>query len=60
MMQDIRLAAGFLSHGGGAVPIDSNGLSWNKDFITTTGNVVFDLLHNFHLECGAAAQAQGL
>lgn len=52
-MKDIRLAAGFFSHGGGAVPIDSNGLSWNKDFITTTGNVVFDLLHNFHLECGA-------
>ena len=21
--------------------------------VTTTGNVVFDLLHNFHLECGA-------
>ncbi len=52
-MQDIRLAAGFLSHGGGSVPIDSNGMSWNKDFVTTTGNVVFDLLHNFHLECGA-------
>ena len=28
-------------------------MSWNKDFITTTGNVIFDLLHNFHLECGA-------
>ncbi|RWE70703.1 MAG: manganese catalase family protein [Mesorhizobium sp.] len=53
MMKDARLAAGFLSHGGGAVPIDSNGLSWNKDFVTTTGNVIFDLLHNFHLECGA-------
>jgi Mn-containing catalase len=53
MMKDIRLAAGFYSHGGGAVPVDSNGLSWNKDFVTTTGNVVFDLLHNFHLECGA-------
>ncbi|NAZ35779.1 manganese catalase family protein [Rubellimicrobium sp. CFH 75288] len=52
-MTDIRLAAGFFSHGGGAVPVDSNGLSWNKDMITTTGNVVFDLLHNFHLECGA-------
>ena len=23
------------------------------DFVTTTGNVIFDLLHNFHLECGA-------
>ncbi len=52
-MQDIRSAASFLSHAGGAVPVDSNGLSWNKDFITTTGNVVLDLLHNFHLECGA-------
>lgn len=52
-MKDIRSAASFLSHAGGAVPVDSNGLSWNKDFITTTGNVVVDLLHNFHLECGA-------
>lgn len=52
-MKDIRLAAGFLSGGGGAMPVNSNGLSWNNDFITTTGNVVLDLLHNFHLECGA-------
>lgn len=52
-MAEIRDAASFLSHGGGATPADSNGLSWNKDFITTTGNVVTDLLHNFHLECGA-------
>jgi Mn-containing catalase len=52
-MADIRLAAGFFSHGGGATPVNSNGVSWNNDFITTTGNVVFDLLHNFHLECGA-------
>ena len=52
-MTDIRLAAGFFSNGGGAMPIDSNGASWNRDFVTSTGNVVFDLLHNFHLECGA-------
>lgn len=52
-MQGIRSAASFLSHGGGAVPADSNGASWNKDFVTTTGNLVVDLLHNFHLECGA-------
>lgn len=52
-MTDIRLAAGFFSHAGGATPVNSNGVSWNNDFITTTGNVVFDLLHNFHLECGA-------
>jgi Mn-containing catalase len=52
-MADIRLAAGFLSNGGGATPVNSNGQSWNNDFVTTTGNVIFDLLHNFHLECGA-------
>ena len=53
LMADIRLAAAFLSNGGGATPVNSNGHSWNNDFITTTGNIVMDLLHNFHLECGA-------
>jgi Mn-containing catalase len=52
-MSDMRLAAAFLSNGGGATPVNSNGVPWNNDFITTTGNVVTDLLHNFHLECGA-------
>jgi Mn-containing catalase len=52
-MKDIRLAGSFLSNGGGAMPMNSNGNSWNMDFVTTTGNVVMDLLHNFHLECGA-------
>lgn len=52
-MKDIRLAAAFLANGGGATPVNSNGAPWNNDFITTTGNVVVDLLHNFHLECGA-------
>lgn len=52
-MSDMRLAAAFLSNGGGATPVNSNGAPWNNDFITTTGNVVTDLLHNFHLECGA-------
>jgi Mn-containing catalase len=53
LMKDIRLAASFLSNGGGSTPVNSNGAPWNNDFITTTGNVVTDLLHNFHLECGA-------
>ena len=52
-MQDIRLASAFLSNGGGATPVNANGASWNVDMVTTTGNVVMDLLHNFHLECGA-------
>jgi Mn-containing catalase len=52
-MKDIRLAASFLSNGGGAMPMNSNGASWNMDFVTSSGNVIMDLLHNFHLECGA-------
>ncbi|MBZ9674592.1 manganese catalase family protein [Mesorhizobium sp. ES1-1] len=52
-MKDVRLAGAFLSNGGGAMPMNSNGASWNMDFVTTTGNVIVDLLHNFHLECGA-------
>ncbi len=53
VMTDIRLAASFLSNGGGATPVNSNGASWNNDFVTSSGNVITDLLHNFHLECGA-------
>src|SRR3978361_1846403 len=52
-MQDTVLPGAFLSNGGGATPVNSNGLSWNTDMVTTTGNVIIDLLHNFHLECGA-------
>jgi len=52
-MKDIRSFASFASHGGGSTPVNSNSMSWNADMVTTTGNVVVDLLHNFHLECGA-------
>ncbi len=52
-MQDIRLASSFYANGGGAMPVNSDAVSWNAGFVTTTGNVIFDLLHNFHLECGA-------
>ena len=52
-MQTTALPGAFLSNGGGATPVNSNGLSWNVDMVTTTGNVIIDLLHNFHLECGA-------
>ncbi len=52
-MQGTALPGAFLSNGGGATPVNSNGLSWNTDMVTTTGNVIIDLLHNFHLECGA-------
>lgn len=52
-MQDIRSAASFLSQGGGSIPADSNGIPWNGSFVTNTGNVIMDMLFNFHLECGA-------
>jgi Mn-containing catalase len=52
-MKDIRLAASFFGGGGGAAPIDSNGLPWNGTFVTSTGNIIMDMLFNFHLECGA-------
>ncbi len=52
-MKDIRSAASFLHAGGGAMPVDSNGLPWNGTYVFTTGNLVLDLLHNFFLECGA-------
>ena len=52
-MQDVRDTAGFLSQGGGAMPMDSNGIPWNGTFVTTTGNLIQDMLFNFHLECGA-------
>ena len=35
------------------MPVDSNGLPWNGTFVTTTGNVIMDMLFNFRLECGA-------
>jgi Mn-containing catalase len=52
-MKDIRLAAGFPSNGGGATPGNAQGISWNNDFVATTDNLIFDLLHNLHLECSA-------
>lgn len=52
-MKEVRSAAAFFSNGGGATPVNSNSMSWNADMVTTTGNLIIDLLHNFHLECGA-------
>ena len=52
-MEDIRLASSFFSGGGGAAPMDSDGRPWNGTFVTSTGNIIMDMLFNFHLECGA-------
>jgi Mn-containing catalase len=52
-MTDIRLAASFIGAGGGGRLADSEGLPWNGGFVTSTGNLILDMLFNFHLECGA-------
>jgi Mn-containing catalase len=45
----------FLNSGQAAVPFDSMGNPWNGSYVTATGNLKMDLLHNFFLECGARA-----
>jgi len=45
----------FLASGQGAMPFDSMGNAWNGSYVTATGNLKMDLLHNFFLECGARA-----
>jgi Mn-containing catalase len=52
-MADMRLAASFIGGGGGGMPMNSDGVPWNGSFVTSTGNVIMDMLFNFHLECGA-------
>ncbi|HEX8416304.1 MAG TPA: manganese catalase family protein [Methylobacterium sp.] len=52
-MKNMRDAAAFIARGGGGFPSDSNGIPWNGSFVTSTGNVIMDMLFNFHLECGA-------
>jgi Mn-containing catalase len=38
-----------------ALPFDAMGNPWNGSYVTCTGNLKLDLLHNFFLECGARA-----
>jgi Mn-containing catalase len=51
-MQDIRLAASFLSGAGGAMPMNSNGNSWNMDFVTSSGNVIMTSFITFIWNAG--------
>jgi Mn-containing catalase len=39
-----------------ALPMDSMGHYWDGSYVFSSGNLVLDLLHNFHLECGARMQ----
>ena len=52
-MSDMRSAHAFIANAGGGFPVNSDGIPWNGSFVTNTGNVIMDMLFNFHLECGA-------
>jgi Mn-containing catalase len=43
----------FIAGGAAALVQDSNGKPWNGDYVTSTGDLVEDLTHNFFLETGA-------
>jgi Mn-containing catalase len=45
----------FLSSGQASLPVDSMGNFWNGSYVTSTGNLKLDLVHNFFLELGARA-----
>jgi Mn-containing catalase len=42
-----------IAGGAAALCQDSNGKPWNGDYITSTGDLLEDLVHNFFLETGA-------
>src|SRR5215208_2230028 len=43
----------FIAGGAATLVQDSNGKPWNGDFVTSTGDLVEDMTHNFFLETGA-------
>ena len=54
-MASARNAYHFLATGQACGPFDSMGNPWTGSYVTATGNLKMDLLHNFFLECGARA-----
>jgi Mn-containing catalase len=51
--KDVLNPQHFVAGGAGALVQDSNGKPWNGDYVTSTGDLVEDLTHNFFLETGA-------
>lgn len=51
--KDARYSLHFTTTAQTAYPGDGMGRPWNGDFVTNTGNLVMDLLHNYMLEIGA-------
>jgi Mn-containing catalase len=50
-----RFSYHYIDSAQAALPFDSMGNPWNGTYVTATGNLKMDLLHNFFLECGARA-----
>jgi len=50
---DARNTYHYIASGQTALPIDSMGNPWTGQNVFSSGNLKLDLLHNFHLECGA-------
>jgi Mn-containing catalase len=51
--KDARMTSHFIEAAQSALPYDSMGRPWNGSYVVSSGNLIFDLLHNFFLECGA-------
>ncbi len=54
-VEDARMSYHFLASGQAALPVDSMGNYWTGQNVVSSGNLKFDLIHNFFLECGARA-----
>ncbi|BAB04788.1 manganese catalase family protein [Halalkalibacterium halodurans] len=51
--KDKRNTYHFISTAQTSYPMDSMGASWRGDYVVNSGNLIFDLLHNYFLEIGA-------
>jgi len=51
--KDLRMSIHFIDSAQTALPVDSMGRPWNVTYVVSSGNLIFDLLHNFYLEIGA-------
>jgi len=51
--KNLRMSIHFIEGGQNSLPVDSMGRPWNGTYVVSSGNLIFDLLHNFYLEIGA-------
>ncbi|WP_139488068.1 manganese catalase family protein [Brevibacillus dissolubilis] len=51
--KDARMSYHYIATAQTSFPVDSQGSPWRGDYVVSSGNIVFDMLHNFFLECGA-------